>query len=68
MLWKLLLRLVSGGSRHSAGGQMANLICFPVSHVNFFVERGKSIAKLDGGHGRIVLSLDPTLGLVVQII
>jgi len=47
---------------------MANLICFPVSHVNFFVERGKSIAKLDGGHGRIVLSLDPTLGLVVQII
>ena len=40
------------GSRHSARG--VNLLCLTVSHVNFHVGEGpKSIAKLDGGHGRI---------------
>ena|SRR6218665_1427463 len=43
----------SDGSRHSARGttsaKRANLICFSVSHVYFFIGGGpKSIAKLDG--------------------
>src|SRR6218665_1012413 len=43
-----------GGSRHSAKGG-ADLICFSVFHVYFFIGGGtpKSIAKLDGGHGRM---------------
>jgi len=38
-----------------------NLACSGVSQVYFFVEGGpRTIAKLDGGHGRI-LPLDPSL-------
>ena len=49
-------------SRHSA---MGNLICFPVSHANLFVQGGpESIAKLDGGHDRIFSPLDPPQELV----
>jgi len=49
-------------SRHSAGE--GNLICFPVSHVYFFVEGGKSLSKLVEGHGRICPPLD--LPLVIE--
>ena|SRR6218665_537359 len=38
----------TSGSRHSSRG--ANLICFPVTHIYFFVGAGpKFIAKLDWG-------------------
>jgi len=44
--------IYSGGSRHSAEG--ANLICFLYIMFISWMEGGpKSIAKLDGGHGRI---------------
>jgi len=42
------------------GGGQFNM--FPVSQVYFFLGgKPKSIAKLDGGHGRIFPSLDPPL-------
>src|SRR6218665_1794455 len=46
--------------RHSA--RQANLICFLVSHVYFFIGGEKPTAKLDRGHGRIFPPLDPPLG------
>jgi len=44
-----------------------NLICFSVSHVNFFGGGPKSIAKLDGCHGLMCHPLDPQLAEVVDV-
>src|SRR6218665_447882 len=57
-----------GGSRHLASIGNANLICFPVSHVYFFVGEGPmSIAKLDGGHDRIC-PLDSPLATIILLL
>ena len=48
-------------------GAIYRVICFPVSHVNFSVGGSpKSIAKLDGSHGRIFPTLDPPLIIEAQ--
>jgi len=58
-LVRILYNEYSGTSRHSAGG--SNVECFLVSHIYLFDGLGpKSIAKLDGGHGRIFLPGSPT--------
>jgi len=54
------------GAISCGGSRGANLICFPVSHMYFFVGGGKFIAKMDGGPWPDLPCLDPPLPYVTS--